>query len=356
MTVIQQSSNNSEFLSLKHLPVIGICGLSGAGKTTVIEAILPDLKNQGLRVAVVKHNTQHVQIDKPGKDSFRFFEAGADVYLFGEEETCRIHNVGGKQLIAQLAKLSLNYDLVLVEGHGNTPIAKLWMLSEKESQPPVDINDILMAFSRIERKELVFQYLMDWIHQVWLDTSVWGCVLIGGQSRRMGQPKHLLLHENGQNWLEHTVSLLAPFVDRIVLSGSGQVPVSLRHLTRIPDVPGTRGPLSGILSAYRWNPGVSWLLLACDMPDVSEASIQWLLNQRAPGIWGVVPRDEKHEQQQPLFSYYDKRCGKYFEELNATGSQRIGNISQERKIIKPTIPDHIIEAWRNVNTPQELEK
>ena len=103
---------------------MGICGISGAGKTTVIEAVLPDLLSRGLQVAVVKHDCQNVKMDKPGKDSYRFYQAGADVYLLGNEETHRIHGDIGKYFPEQLIELAHRYDLVLVEGHGKTPVKK----------------------------------------------------------------------------------------------------------------------------------------------------------------------------------------------------------------------------------------
>lgn len=356
MNMKQETSTDTIGSSLKHLPIMGICGFSGAGKTTVIEAILPDLQEKGLRVAVVKHDCRNVKIDKPGKDSYRFYQAGADVYLLGGEEFHRLHGAGEDHLIKQLAELACGYDLVLVEGHGKTPVTKLWMLSENESQPPDDVQGIRHVFSRNYRKEPVFDYLINWLDQIWLKTPVWGCVLIGGQSRRMGgRAKHLLSHKDHKSWLENAVRLLTPFTERVIISGTGNIPEHLCQFTRLPDAPGVKGPLSGILSASRWQPGVSWLLLACDMPDVTEDSIKWLLKQRRPGVWGVVPTDGETNRFQPLLAYYDSRCGKLFEQLSVSGSLRIGNIAKEQKIATPAIPESIAGSWRNVNTPEELD-
>ncbi len=51
---------------------------SNSGKTTLIEKIVKHLKARGLRVAVVKHASAGFELDRPGKDSWRFQEAGAD--------------------------------------------------------------------------------------------------------------------------------------------------------------------------------------------------------------------------------------------------------------------------------------
>ena len=59
------------------MTVIGFAGYSGAGKTTLVERLIPVLKLQGQRVSVVKHAHHKFDIDHPGKDTFRHREAGA---------------------------------------------------------------------------------------------------------------------------------------------------------------------------------------------------------------------------------------------------------------------------------------
>jgi len=67
-------------------PVISVCGYSGSGKSTLLEAVIPRLIAQGLSVAVVKHNAHGFAVDREGKDSDRFFKAGATVALRGPDE------------------------------------------------------------------------------------------------------------------------------------------------------------------------------------------------------------------------------------------------------------------------------
>jgi len=64
-------------------PVVGVCGYSGAGKTTLIESLIPVLRQEGLSVAVVKHDAHGLSVDSRGKDSDRFYRAGADVLAHG---------------------------------------------------------------------------------------------------------------------------------------------------------------------------------------------------------------------------------------------------------------------------------
>jgi molybdopterin-guanine dinucleotide biosynthesis protein MobB len=58
--------------------VFRFVGHSGTGKTTLLERIIPELARRGLRVAVAKDTHHTVELDQPGKDSFRLRAAGAD--------------------------------------------------------------------------------------------------------------------------------------------------------------------------------------------------------------------------------------------------------------------------------------
>ena len=60
------------------LPTLSIVGQSKSGKTTLVERLIKELKGRGLRVAAVKHTHQDFEMDKPGKDTWRYNEAGSD--------------------------------------------------------------------------------------------------------------------------------------------------------------------------------------------------------------------------------------------------------------------------------------
>ncbi len=182
------------------------------------------------------------------------------------------------------------------------------------------------------------------------------CLLIGGRSSRMGHPKHLITGKNGLTWLENTVQLLTPFTEQIVLSGAGDVPASLDSLLRLPDVPGVEGPLTGILAAMRWQPDACWLLIACDMPNISSAAIEWLLAQRAEGSWGIVPRLQEGGFVEPLLAVYEAQAKYYFEDLCSSGILRISMVARRSKIATPVVPVKLCHSWSNINTPDELSR
>ena len=63
------------------MKVIGIAGWSGAGKTTLISRVIPYLREQGLRVSVIKHAHHDFDVDVPGKDSWVHRQSGAEEVL-----------------------------------------------------------------------------------------------------------------------------------------------------------------------------------------------------------------------------------------------------------------------------------
>lgn len=110
--------------------MIAIVGHSGAGKTTLIESLLPVLSAQGLRVATMKHSHHDIAFDLPHSDSWRHQKAGAQATLLLDEN--------GMQLIAQHAaekdpaQLAQHYfsgmDMVLLEGFSQACCAKIEVL------------------------------------------------------------------------------------------------------------------------------------------------------------------------------------------------------------------------------------
>ena len=101
------------------LPVVCFIGNSGAGKTTLIENIVPELKYRGYRIAVIKHTPHGFNIDRKGKDSWRFSHAGADiVVLSSKDRLCMIQQVVEESPLEDiLSTFEGKVDLVLVEGY-----------------------------------------------------------------------------------------------------------------------------------------------------------------------------------------------------------------------------------------------
>ena len=101
------------------MKVFGVVGYKNAGKTTLVERLVAELSGRGYSVSTVKHAHHGVDVDQPGRDSFRHREAGArEVLLASGRRWALMHELRGElepPLEALLAKLS-PVDIALVEG------------------------------------------------------------------------------------------------------------------------------------------------------------------------------------------------------------------------------------------------
>jgi len=61
------------------IPVISVVGKSNSGKTTYLEKLIRELKNRDYKIAIIKHDVHGFDMDKPGKDTWRHAQAGADI-------------------------------------------------------------------------------------------------------------------------------------------------------------------------------------------------------------------------------------------------------------------------------------
>lgn len=122
------------------VPIIGFAAASGTGKTTLLTALIPVLKSQGLRVGLIKHSHHSFQIDQPGKDSFRLREAGASpVMLISSSRRAIITEIAPEQeprLDDELKRFDQSeLDLVLVEGFKTEKFPKIELHRAVLKQP-----------------------------------------------------------------------------------------------------------------------------------------------------------------------------------------------------------------------------
>jgi molybdopterin-guanine dinucleotide biosynthesis protein B len=94
-----------------------VAASSNSGKTTLIEKIVGILKARGLRVTVIKHTSAGFELDKPGKDSWRFRQAGADaVVLVGPDSMALVKSISREPSPEELAQVAGDADIVIQEG------------------------------------------------------------------------------------------------------------------------------------------------------------------------------------------------------------------------------------------------
>lgn len=103
-----------------------VAASSNSGKTTLIEKVVALLKARGLRVAVVKHASAGFELDKPGKDSWRFRQAGADaVVLVGPDSMALVKNISREPSPEDLVRLFADADVVIQEGFKHSAVNRI---------------------------------------------------------------------------------------------------------------------------------------------------------------------------------------------------------------------------------------
>lgn len=119
-------------------PVFMFVGHSGAGKTALVEKLLPEMTARGLKMATIKHAHHRVELDREGKDSWRYKQAGAVIsMLVTATELQLVADAVDRREPAQLAERFLGEaDMVLAEGFSLTPGDKIEVLRRERGKPP----------------------------------------------------------------------------------------------------------------------------------------------------------------------------------------------------------------------------
>jgi len=135
-------------------PILGFVAFSGTGKTTLLEQLIPALRQRGLRTALLKHAHHDLEVDTPGKDSYRLRKAGATQVMVASAKRWALFNEHDEARAEPcLAELlchldTTHFDLLLVEGfkHEAYPKIELWRHGlAKPLLHPEDRNIIALA-------------------------------------------------------------------------------------------------------------------------------------------------------------------------------------------------------------------
>jgi len=103
---------------MSDIPVISVVARSGSGKTFLLEKLIKKLKNMGLKVAVIKHDVHGFEIDHPGKDTWRFTQAGADIVAISSPDKFALIEKRSTELtLEEIEEHLTGVDLILTEGY-----------------------------------------------------------------------------------------------------------------------------------------------------------------------------------------------------------------------------------------------
>jgi molybdenum cofactor guanylyltransferase len=186
-------------------------------------------------------------------------------------------------------------------------------------------------------------------------SPVFGLVLAGGLSSRMQRDKATLEYR-GKRQLERAVELAAKHLPEVFVSvraGQAADPSRARYPLIVDSVPG-EGPIVGIRSALAARPEAAWLVLACDLPFLSDAALSQLLAERDPAASATAFRSAHDSLPEPLCAIWEPKSAAELAAYQAADGRcpRKFLMRHGAKILEPR--DR--RALDNINTPDEYRE
>ena len=184
---------------------------------------------------------------------------------------------------------------------------------------------------------------------------IYGLVLSGGRSSRMGRDK-ALLNYHGKSQIEWTAERARAVCERVYLSvrpdQTGDPTRGL--LPHVVDRVTDKGPIAGIMAAQARKPTVAWLVLACDLPFIDEATLRHLVASRDPARVATAYRSTHDGLPEPLCAIYEPRSRALIEAYVASGKDcpRKFLIKSDALLIDQPNP----RALDNINTAEEFDE
>jgi molybdenum cofactor guanylyltransferase len=181
-----------------------------------------------------------------------------------------------------------------------------------------------------------------------------GVVLAGGRSSRMGRDK-ALIELGGRTLLQRALDLLAPHVDDLLIIGDAVAHVDPLART-IPDERPGQGPLGGLVTALKHARHELVVVVACDMPGLTDAFIERIQLEMTHHADAIIP--EHDGLIEPLAACYHRQCLAPFERSIVQEALKMsGALEQVRAYFVPIYPgagDWPDDLFRNINAPGDL--
>ena len=179
-----------------------------------------------------------------------------------------------------------------------------------------------------------------------------GLILAGGLSSRMRRDKAALLYR-GQSQLDRAFELAGRHLDRVFVSVR---PSQAADATRAPkplilDSVEGEGPIVGIRSALAAIPEVAWLVIACDLPFLSDTALRQLLAGRDPDAFATAYRSTFDGLPEPLCTIWEPAAAAALTTFLAGGGHcpRQFLLRHPARLLEP-LDTHALD---NINTPEE---
>jgi molybdopterin-guanine dinucleotide biosynthesis protein B len=130
------------------IPVISLVGKSDCGKTTYLEKLISEMKRRGYKVATIKHDVHGFDIDKPGKDTWRHAQAGADIVCISSpQKMAMIKKVDQELLLDEVVDYIDGVDIIFTEGYKRESKRRIEVFRSKASITPLCTAEELLAMA-----------------------------------------------------------------------------------------------------------------------------------------------------------------------------------------------------------------
>jgi molybdopterin-guanine dinucleotide biosynthesis protein A len=185
--------------------------------------------------------------------------------------------------------------------------------------------------------------------------TLFGLVLAGGKSNRMGIDKGRM-DWHGQEQRYYLAEFLKEFCDSVYVSCRKEQSEEIKTngFNIIEDAFEGLGPYGAILSAFKFNSNVAWLVVACDLPLLNASMIMQLISERDPQKVATTFRSPFDNLPEPLITIWEPRSNEILLSRMEEGKScpRKSLMNTDTKIIEPVDK----EALFNANTPEDVEK
>ena len=186
-------------------------------------------------------------------------------------------------------------------------------------------------------------------------SPVYGLILAGGSSRRMNLDKAALKYQ-GRTQLDRAFELASRHVANVFVSVRADQTLDPTRAQRpmIVDSVAGEGPIAGIRSALAAHSKVAWLVLACDLPYLSDAAIDFLLRRRDATALATAYTSAHDGLPEPLCAIWEPAAAEALADYQAGGGHcpRKFLIRHGARLLEPQDS----RALDNVNTPEEYRQ
>jgi molybdenum cofactor guanylyltransferase len=328
---------------------VALCGYSGSGKTTLLEKLIAHFAETRI-VGGVKHAGHGFCADREGSDSARLRAAGA-----------RPMRVIGPSSMAQFGRAPERFDpapdllaadMVMVEGFKNADFAKVVFAADS-----AEFSDVIATvgpdgdFDRDDVAGIAGAIEAHLQAQV-AELPLHGLVLGGGRSVRMGEDKGAL-EFHGKPQIKHCFDLLSTVCSEVRVSCRADQTDDRdkQGLPLLPDEVLNAGPLGGIITALR-SSQAAWLVMACDLPLVTEQTLAELVASRDPLRFATAFAGSRDGFPEPVCAIYEPKSLQRLLHFYALGYScpRKALINSRIALRTPQVKN----ALDNINTPEDM--